>query len=149
MKRSEIINQMGNDNVSVGEGCNFDFDGKRKSDSFLISRIVLEPGITKHLFLRHFEETMERNKQSCIALSISPERSDRVYITINTKLVSDPKYSPYISNIQFIDANGRIEFVDSKIENEQHFKFENRYIMFGEKEIGKTKLQVYGRFIKK
>lgn len=148
MSRAQIINQMGFEDIIVGEGCNFDFDGKKKSDSFLVSRIVLEPGITKHLYLRHFEETMERNKQSCIALSISPERSDRVYITINTKLVDDPKYAPFISDIKIIDNNGRIEFVDSKSDREQHYKFEDRYIVFGEKEIGKTKLQIYGRFIK-
>ena len=148
ISRTNLINQMGTSDFVVGEGCNFDFDGKIKKNTFLMSKVVLEPGIEKHLYLRHFESTMERNRHACIALSISPKRENVLCITINNKLIDDEKYKPYISNIFIIDENGRKEYVDPKSDKEQHYKFENRYILFGQKDVGNTSMQVFGKFIR-
>ena len=145
VSRKELINQIGDfPELNVSDVSNFDFDGVTKDTKFLTSRIVLEPGIEKWLYLRHFESTMERNNKPCMNVKLLSEDNDYISISVNSDLIGNPKYSFILDEVKLYKKDGKYEF----LEKGKQFTWENRLILFGQKKIGNSIMQVYGKFIR-
>ena len=138
MGRDEFINSIGDfPKLTIDIDNLTDLDGKKPTNFFEISKIVLEPGEknAKYLYLRHFEANTDRSKAYARVTLSDNETSLKV------EILHDAFSNPYLIEKKTL---AHIPLGKGK----ENIKYDRYGIIFDSKKQGKGLLQIFCKFIK-